>query len=118
MEKKMIEMSMLYDFYGELLTERQKSVMEYYYGEDLSLAEIASETGTSRQAVYDTVHKAEKALRGYEEKLGLVERFRKAGASLREASVLLGSAAAECGGTLAERLQTVQRILDDLEEEL
>ena len=67
--------SLLYDFYGELLTERQKEVMELYNEENLSLAEIAEEFGISRQGVHDALHKAQKALEEYERKLGLVERF-------------------------------------------
>ena len=67
--------SLLYDFYGELLTERQKEVMELYNEENLSLAEIADEFGISRQGVHDALHKAQKALEEYERKLGLVERF-------------------------------------------
>lgn len=118
MEKNVMEMSMLYDFYGELLTERQKSIMQYYYGDDYSLAEIASETGTSRQAVYDTVRKAEKALRSYEDKLGLVRRFVRTGAELRRASGVLDEVMEACGGADAEKLRSVQRIIDRLEEEL
>lgn len=113
-----MEMSMLYDFYGELLTERQKSIMQYYYGDDYSLAEIAAETGTSRQAVYDTVRKAEKALRGYEEKLGLVSRFMRTGAELRKASLLIDEVMGGCSGANAEKLRSVQKIIDGLEEEL
>ena len=69
--------SLLYDFYGELLTKRQREVMELYHEENLSLAEIADEFGISRQGVYDALKNGEKALASYEEKLGLVEKFRK-----------------------------------------
>ncbi len=69
--------SLLYDFYGELLTKRQREVMELYHEENLSLAEIADEFGISRQGVYDALKNGEKALSSYEEKLGLVEKFRK-----------------------------------------
>ena len=62
--------SLLYDFYGELLTQRQKEVMELYNEENLSLAEIAEEFGISRQGVHDALHKAQKALEEYERKLG------------------------------------------------
>ena len=67
--------SLLYDFYGELLTKRQREVMELYNEENLSLGEIAEEFGISRQGVHDALHKAQKALEEYEQKLGLVERF-------------------------------------------
>ena len=69
--------SLLYDFYGALLTKRQKQVMELYHEENLSLAEIAQELEISRQGVHDALKKAEHALEGYEEKLGLVAKFGK-----------------------------------------
>ena len=67
--------SLLYDFYGALLSERQREVMELYHEENLSLAEIADEFGISRQGVHDALQKAEKSLEMYEEKLGLVGKF-------------------------------------------
>ncbi len=66
---------MLYDFYGELLTDKQKEAFEKYYLEDLSLNEIGSEQGTTRQAVMDTVKRSEKLLMRYENKLHLVDKF-------------------------------------------
>lgn len=67
--------SLLYDFYGELLTARQKDVMKLYHEENLSLSEIADEFGISRQGVHDALKNAEKSLQEYEEKLGLIRRF-------------------------------------------
>lgn len=72
---KIAEASLLYDFYGELLTTRQREVMALYHEENLSLTEIGQEFGISRQAVYDTLKKAEQALREYEDKLKLIDRF-------------------------------------------
>ena len=65
----------LYDFYGELLTEHQKQVYEDVVLNDMSLSEIAQEFGISRQGVHDLIKRCDKILRGYEEKLHLVERF-------------------------------------------
>ena len=76
--------SLLYDFYGELLTEKQRQVMALYHEENLSLAEIGEEFGISRQAVFDTLKKAEQALQSYEEKLGLVEKFVTTDKALQE----------------------------------
>ena len=67
--------SLLYDFYGALLTDRQRDVMALYHEENLSLSEIAQEYDISRQAVHDTLKKAEQALSEYEKKLGLVDKL-------------------------------------------
>ncbi len=66
---------MLYDFYGNLLTDKQREILELYYQHDLSLAEIAAEGGISRQGVHDLVKRAVRTLEKAEEKMGLVERF-------------------------------------------
>ncbi len=68
------EISLLFDFYGDLLTGRKQSVLNLYYNEDFSLAEIADEIGISRQGVRDLIKKGEEELRAFEEKLGLVAR--------------------------------------------
>ena len=73
--KDLLNNSRLYDFYGALLTEDQRAVLEMYYFEDLSLAEIAGMRSTSRAAVYDAIRRGEAKLTAYEEKLHLVERF-------------------------------------------
>lgn len=68
--------SMLYDFYGSLLSESQNEVMALYHEDNLSLSEIAEELGQTRQAVHYTLRKAEKALTSYEEKLGLLASYK------------------------------------------
>ena len=73
--ENIVEHTMLYDFYGELLTEHQRRVYEEVVFDDLSLGEVAEELGISRQGVHDMVRRTEKALRKYEEKLGLVRKF-------------------------------------------
>ena len=70
------EMSLLNDFYGRLLTDRQREFVELYYNENLTLAEIGDNYGISRQAVSDSLKKAAQALRDYEKKLGLLSEFR------------------------------------------
>ncbi|MBO5295914.1 MAG: winged helix-turn-helix transcriptional regulator [Clostridia bacterium] len=77
MFEKDLKIAFLLDFYGEVLSERKRTVLDYYYNDDLSLAEIAEEIGISRQGVRDLIKKAEEELRFYEDKLGLAERFRK-----------------------------------------
>ena len=68
-------MTMLYDFYGELLTERQKEFFDLYYNEDLSLSEIAENSGISRQGVRDVIVRAEGIMQEIEDKTGLIRRF-------------------------------------------
>jgi predicted DNA-binding protein YlxM (UPF0122 family) len=68
-------MTMLYDFYGELLTDRQKEFFDLYYNEDLSLAEIAENYGISRQGVRDVIVRAEGVMTEMEDKTGIIKRF-------------------------------------------
>ena len=77
MFEKDLKIGYLLDFYGEVLSERKRTVLDYYYNDDLSLAEIAAELGVSRQAVRELIGKAGEELRFLEEKLGLAARFRK-----------------------------------------
>ncbi len=71
----LLEQALLYDFYGELLTEHQKEIYEKFVIEDLSLSEIADDAGISRQGVHDVIKRCNKILEGYEHKLHLVEKF-------------------------------------------
>ena len=75
MKNQTYRMTMLFDFYGELLTERQKEFFDLYYNEDLSLAEIAENAGISRQGVRDVIVRAEGVMQEVEDKTGLIRRF-------------------------------------------
>lgn len=75
MFEKIVEMGLLFDFYGKLLSETQYTVVEQYYLQDLSLSEIALGLDISRQGVHDALKRADKKLYSYEEKLKLVEKF-------------------------------------------
>lgn len=114
MKRNALEMSLLLDYYGELLTEKQKTCFDLYYNQDLSLGEIAEEAGISRQGVHDFLARAEAALLEMEEKVGCVARAKAQQASLltihRAAEQLLGVSGAE---TLA---QTILTAVDDLKE--
>ena len=81
---KNLEISLLLDFYGEMLTEKQREVVEMYYDHDLSLAEIAQHSGITRQGVRDSIKRAESQLLEYEEKLGLFRKFHAISAGLDE----------------------------------
>lgn len=73
--EKIVEQGLLYDFYGELLTEHQRRIYEDAVYNDFSLSEIASEQGISRQGVHDLIKRCNNILEDYESKLHLVERF-------------------------------------------
>ena len=73
--ERLIRTGLLYDFYGGLLTDKQRKALELYYYEDWTLAEIAAEEMVSRQAIHDLIHRSERIMEEYETKLGLMERF-------------------------------------------
>ncbi|MCQ2466175.1 MAG: YlxM family DNA-binding protein [Clostridia bacterium] len=103
-----IETCLALDFYGNLLTEKMRVTSEYYYFDDLSLAEIAETVGTSRQAVHDTIKRATKLLSEYEEKLGLIRRFTLQKKEVNEAIKLLNSDRKE------EALIILNKVRDEL----
>lgn len=72
---KNLNIGMLLDFYGQMLTDKQKDAVDFYYNQDFSLAEIAEEMSISRQGARDLIKRAEKQLLDFEESLGLVARF-------------------------------------------
>ncbi|HHT97193.1 MAG TPA: DNA-binding protein [Clostridiales bacterium] len=79
-----VYLSVLYDFYGELLTDSKKQMFEDYYLNDLSLAEIAKEQGISRQGVHDSVKRTAEELKGYESRLSLMSKFQSVKNKLEE----------------------------------
>jgi Uncharacterized protein conserved in bacteria len=84
MYEKDLSVSLLMDFYSEILTDKQREVISLYYDEDLSLAEIAEEAKITRQGVRDSIKRGEATLREMEEKLGLADRFSKQKAMLEK----------------------------------
>lgn len=97
--------SMLYDFYGNLLSESQNEVMALYHEDNLSLSEIAEDLGQTRQAVHYTLRKAEKALKSYEEKLGLVASYKENQQLAQEAGRIIDSA--DIAEPYAEKLKVI-----------
>lgn len=89
MYEKIVQIALLFDFYGQLLTEKQIEIIDMYYNNDLSLSEISEQQGISRQGVYDTLKRAEKTLFEYEDKLGLVNRFLQQKESLTNVNEML-----------------------------
>lgn len=109
--------SLLYDFYGQLLTEKKRQVIELYHEEDMSLSEIASELGITRAAVHDSLKSAERALENYEEKLSLVERFLKTEEAFGEITQKLDGLKRRYAGDdeLAEAIEEIETIARRIE---
>ena len=112
------QVSMLFDFYGEMLTKRQQEVIRLYHEENFSLAEIAEELSISRQAVHDTLKKAEKALRSYEERLALVDRMEKSRRVIETTDRTIDKLMSKCSKdeTLMKDLKKIRKAIDSLEE--
>lgn len=81
---KNLEISFLLDFYGEMLTDKQRDMVEYYYNDDLSLSEIAENEGITRQGVRDSIKRAEAQMLEMEERLGLARRFRRISGDIQQ----------------------------------
>ena len=90
MAEDRVMQSLLLDFYGELLTDKQRECCELHFNEDLSLAEIAEGVGISRQGVWDNIRRAEAALQEIEEKTGLIRRFAETQKGLEKLDELAG----------------------------
>ena len=89
--ERIVEQTLLYDFYGELLNEHQRGVYEDAVFNDLSLSEIADEYGISRQGVHDLIKRVSNTLEGYESKLNLVEKFMDTKAKITRIDELVDS---------------------------
>ena len=107
MKQNALQMTLLFDHYGELLSEKQNAFFDLYYNQDLSLAEIAEEAGISRQGVHDALAKAEAALLTFEEKLGCVAKEHK----LQQGLDVIAAAAEDLKG-----LPQADRILEAIRE--
>lgn len=81
---KNLDVTILLDFYGDMLTEKQRDFLGYYYNDDLSLSEIADNEGITRQGVRDSIKRAEKQLFEMETRLGLVKRFEEVRSGLND----------------------------------
>lgn len=99
--------SILFDLYGALLTDKQQECLRMQLFEDLSMSEIGDALGISRQAVYDNIHRGEKAMEAYERKLGLAARYRREQASLQEVSKLVSSLETAENQQTARKIQTL-----------
>lgn len=117
--EKFVEQTLLYDFYGELLTPHQKQIYEEYVLDNLSISEIAKEHEISRQGVHDQLKRTEKLLSEYEGTLHLIGKFLAIKSKVNEINGLSKEilASADMGG-VKERVAEIDRISKEIIEEL
>lgn len=108
--EKNIEVSLLFDFYGELLKPSGRKATELYYNDDLSLAEIAAQTGITRQGVRDSIKRCEQQLFDFEKKLGLLRQFQALRQELDEIAVIAEKIKTE------SQDDTIQRLAFEIEQ--
>ncbi len=104
---KHIEMGLLNDYYGGLLTDYQQKVIKGYYDEDKSLNELASELNVSRQAVFDTLKRAEEKLLNFEAKLGLVRKISNLTAEIEKVMNASDAGSKKTLGNILERIKEI-----------
>ena len=102
---RIVERGMLYDFYGELLTEHQKQIYEALVYNDMSLGEIADEYDISRQGVHDLIKRCDKILNNYEDKLHLIDKFQRVKSNVKRIETITDN---------AEIRDLVNQILEDI----
>ncbi len=116
---KNLENSVLLDFYGSVLGEKQRRIFSLYYDDDLSLSEIAEVEGISRQGVRDAVKRAETQLSEMEEKLGMIRRFQqiqKGIGKIRSCVDRLRTASGPDSAEMKETLEQLNRVIEELEK--
>lgn len=118
---KDLKISILLDFYGQMLTQKQFEAVDLYYNNDLSLAEIAEHSKITRQGIRDSIKRAEAQLKDYEERLGLAKRFDEIQSGLNEIRTCVGEiqiynekyvGSKEIG----ERVEKIEEITENLSE--
>ena len=113
--EKILEQTLLYDFYGELMTEHQRQVYEDVVLNDFSLSEVAENRGISRQGVHDMIRRCNKSLEEYENKLHLVEKFLTIKENVNRIRQLTGNPEDQ---PVSELMEQIERISTDILEEL
>ena len=108
--EKNIRISILCDIYGSLLTDKQKDVLDLYYNDNLSLSEISEEINITRQAVRDSIVKAEKKLYSFEENLGLMEKMKKQ----KEIIADLNEIQTEVSSSIKTKIDNIIQKINDL----
>lgn len=111
-----VQRTMLFDFYGELLTDKQREYYDLHYNEDLSLSEIAEQTGVSRQAIWDIIRRAGQILDDMEAKTGLVRRFTARREAMRELEAQLSELCRLTEGAARQKADAAYLKLKSLED--
>ena len=106
--EKIVEIAVLFDYYGKLLSEKQYNVVDQHCNEDLSLKEIAELNGISKQGISDILSRAEKKLRFYEGELKVISKFDKINSSLKEINLLIENSKIE-DSSLLNILDIIQK---------
>ena len=112
--EKIVVQGLLYDFYGELLTEHQRHVYEDVVFNDMSLSEIAEEQGISRQGVHDLIKRCDRLLVGYEEKLKLVSKFNQTKKMVEDIKELAGHYKKSGDISLIDRIEQISEEIGQL----
>lgn len=110
--ERSVNLALLFDFYGDLLSEKQRKTVELWCDEDLSLSEIASICSITRAGVHDRIAKSERILRSYEEKLGLAARFQRIKGEINRIAEL--AATLEDRETAEKITETARKLLEEL----
>ncbi|MDD2958420.1 MAG: DNA-binding protein [Lachnospiraceae bacterium] len=113
--EKIVQQTLFFDFYGELLTEHQQKIYEDVVCNDMSCSEVAAEQGVSRQGIHDLIKRCNRQLEEYEEKLHLVERFLDIQSKVRRIRQIASETAK---GSRALDIQEMIQISDEILEEL
>ncbi|MFI3174989.1 MAG: YlxM family DNA-binding protein [Bacillota bacterium] len=114
--ERIFKTTLLFDFYGELLTKKQKQVFSLHYQDDLSFTEISEELEITRQGVHDQLKRTEKILLGYEEKLKLVERFLHQHKSLSKIQSIIESMTFQPTEENQNGFSEIMELIDDVLE--
>ena len=108
---RILEQSLLFDFYGELLTEHQRRIYEEVVMDDCSLGEVAEEHGISRQGVHDIVKRCGRTMQDYEQKLKLVEKYRAVWKQVGEVEEIVEASGLDRKEELIEKLHGILDIM-------
>lgn len=111
---KILEQALLYDFYGELLTDHQKQIYEDVVFGDYSLSEVAEAHHISRQGVHDLIRRCDRSLRDYEEKLGLVRKFERSRELVDQIRMLAQEFERTGDAALVRRIAEISREIGEL----